>query len=74
MVFFDIDDTLTDSIAAHRRAIVALAEQQGLRLDDAETAQRQWMAITDRHLERFFRKEVSAGEQRIARLVEFWDR
>ncbi|ERJ61328.1 HAD family hydrolase [Sphingobacterium paucimobilis] len=72
MIFFDIDDTLTDSVAAHNSAILALAEQHGLDIQDRELAKVHWFNITEAFLERFFKKQITLQEQRVQRLQAFW--
>lgn len=73
MLFFDIDDTLTDSYHAHKEAIRNLFEEQVGHLNDLENAQQEWLTITDSYLEKYFKKEISLEEQRYARLIDFWE-
>lgn len=73
MLFFDIDDTLTDSYHAHRNAIRILFEQQTGSLRNTTQDLEDWLKITDKYLAKYFRKEISLEEQRYARLIDFWE-
>lgn len=72
MIFFDIDDTLTDSISAHDKAILSLATNTGLHIQDTEKAKENWYHITETYLARYFQKEMTLQEQRLQRLQSFW--
>lgn len=72
MLFFDIDDTLTDSYGAHSEAISHLFQTTTATLNNPIAAKQEWQTITDFYLDKYFRKEISLEDQRHSRLIEFW--
>lgn len=72
MIYFDIDDTLTDSDYAHKQAIVLLFEKSVKKIENVKAAQESWLAINSYYFALYDSKELSLEEQRQLRLIEFW--
>lgn len=71
MIFFDLDDTLLDSEAAHRVALMKIINDFSLKADP-EKIFPGWIRITDHYLNLFFRNFISQGEQRTKRIKELF--
>ncbi|ROP28844.1 HAD family hydrolase [Couchioplanes caeruleus] len=67
-VLFDLDDTLIDHESAAREAVVAWASELGI--TDPEVPRR-WARVSDRHLARYQRRELTFREQRRERVRDF---
>lgn len=72
MIFFDIDDTLIDSLGAHNKAILKLSTNYNLTIENELEAEELWSNITNFYLDKYFNNEVSLEEQRTNRLIDFW--
>lgn len=72
VVFFDLDDTLTDSESAHKAAILRICNEFPLPVEDDDTATDEWLDITYKYLELYFANMLTIERQRILRLSEFF--
>jgi len=71
-VVFDLDDTLVDHAGAARdgfRSWLATLGPTPLHPDESETL---WVALEDRHYQRYLDGLISYAEKRRVRLREFW--
>lgn len=71
MIFFDIDDTLLDSEAAHRVALTKIISDYALKADPQKVFD-PWIKITDHYLNLLFRNLISLREQRAQRIKELF--
>ncbi|MFA5417763.1 MAG: HAD family hydrolase [Bacteroidales bacterium] len=71
MIFFDIDDTLTDSESAHKQAIHNLFSNYCMKVDP-DAVFSKWMEITSKYLALYFEDKISLEEQRAARIKEIF--
>ncbi|GGQ49594.1 HAD family hydrolase [Couchioplanes azureus] len=67
-VLFDLDDTLIDQQTAAREAVVAWAAELGVTDPDVP---RRWAHLSERHLARYQRRELTFDEQRRERVRDF---
>lgn len=72
VIFFDIDDTLIDSESAHVHAIKTVGIQDGIACLTEDNCI-EWLAITNKYLKQFFENKLSLEQQRISRIMEFWN-
>ena len=72
ILFFDIDDTLLDSEAAHYAAISKIIFDYSLNIIPDQVF-REWLQITDMYLKLYFRNEITANQQRIIRIKKLWE-
>lgn len=71
MIFFDIDDTLTDSESAHKQAILNLFSDYSMKVEP-DAVFSKWMEITSKYLTLYFEDKISLEEQRAARIKELF--
>ncbi|HBL78366.1 MAG TPA: hypothetical protein DD458_24340 [Prolixibacteraceae bacterium] len=69
MIFFDIDDTLVDSEAAHKIAVKKILEDYSLKVNPDDIFS-EWIDITNRYLKLYFEKKMTLTEQRTSRIKE----
>ncbi|MFF5082748.1 HAD family hydrolase [Actinoplanes sp. NPDC000266] len=67
-VLFDLDDTLVDQETAFRAAAVEWASGFG---DDRADVPARWALVSERHYERYQRREIAFEEQRRERVRDF---
>ncbi|MEU8818156.1 HAD family hydrolase [Actinoplanes sp. NPDC048796] len=67
-VLFDLDDTLVDQGAAERAAVVQWAARLGV---DGGDVPGRWARVSERHYERYQRREIGFSAQRRERVREF---
>ncbi|XVV14596.1 HAD family hydrolase [Actinoplanes sp. CA-131856] len=67
-VLFDLDDTLVDQETAFRAAAVEWAAGLG---DTGADVPARWALVSERHYERYQRREIAFGEQRRERVRDF---
>jgi putative hydrolase of the HAD superfamily len=72
-IFFDLDDTLIDSEAAHIWAIEKIWQDYFRENTIPEHLSYQWITITDKYLKLYFGKQLSLEEQRIRRIIDLWE-
>lgn len=72
MIFFDLDDTLVASEAAHLKAIAATASDDGQPAAAVTLHAARWLEITDHYLGKYFNKEIGLEDQRALRIRDFW--
>jgi HAD superfamily hydrolase (TIGR01509 family) len=73
VIFFDIDDTLIDSESAHIYAIQQIYQYHFSNLATSlNDIVHRWIEITNKNLNLFFKGELTLEQQRINRIVEFW--
>ena len=72
-IFFDLDDTLVDSEAAHILAIGKIWQEYSLENIVPEYIGQQWITITDKYLKLYFENQLSLEEQRIQRIIDLWE-
>ncbi len=73
VVFFDIDDTLVDSESAHLRAIGKICQEYSLIEEKLQSVDQAWLNITNKYLKLYFENQVTLDQQRLLRVMEFWD-
>ncbi len=74
-VFFDIDDTLVDDVAATRAGALGIFERYRDRLGGCdERLMQRWIRLLDHHFERYLRGETSFIGQRRARIRDLFER
>lgn len=73
VVFFDIDDTLVDSESAHLKAIGKICREYSLSEENLHSVDQAWLNITNKYLKLYFERKISLDQQRIFRVMEFWD-
>jgi len=71
-IFFDLDDTLIDSEAAHILAIEKIWKDYSMENTVPEYIGQQWITITDKYLKLYFENQLSLEEQRIQRMIDLW--
>jgi putative hydrolase of the HAD superfamily len=71
-IFFDLDDTLIDSEAAHILAIGRIWQDHFRGNTAPEHLGQQWITITDKYLKMYFENQLSLEEQRIHRIIDLW--
>ncbi len=72
-VFFDIDDTLVDDVAATRAGALGVFDKYRDRLDGSdEHLMQRWKTLLDHHFERYLRGETSFIGQRRARIRDLF--
>lgn len=72
-IFFDIDDTLTNSVLAHIQSINLIWKDYGLPIEiNKENINKDWITITNKYVKLFHKGKISLQEQRIKRIQELW--
>lgn len=72
-IFFDLDDTLIDSEAAHIWAIGKIWQDFFRGNTIPEHLSHQWITLTDKYLKLYFENQLSLEEQRIRRIIDLWE-
>lgn len=72
ILFFDIDDTLTDSKEAHSKTILHLCQKYSLPIQSDNTAIQNWLSITQEYLTPYFEGDLTLNQQRILRIKSFF--
>ena len=72
MIFFDIDDTLTDSNRGHLVAIRTLLVELEVDSDPQRAMTEPWFHLMDDYLDRYFKNELTLDEQRCGRVIDFF--
>lgn len=72
ILFFDIDDTLLNSEAAHKTALSKIISDHSLNIITDQVFD-DWLAITDKYLKLYFKNEITATQQRITRIKKLWE-
>jgi len=72
-LFFDIDGTLLDEDSAERKAAMAFQKEHAeLFPQSPEAFADTWRSLTEFHVQRFLKGEITFGEQRLARMQELF--
>ncbi len=72
VVFFDLDDTLTDSESAHKTAILKICNDYSITVDDNDAISNEWLDITYKYLDLYFANKMTIERQRSLRLLNFF--
>lgn len=73
IIFFDLDDTLVNSEAAHIKAIGEVWQNYSQENTFPEHIGQHWITITDKYLKLYFENQFSLEEQRIRRIIDLWE-
>lgn len=73
VVFFDIDDTLIDSESAHKKAIRDICLEYSVINEIHKNTDHEWFNITNKYLKLYFENKITLNQQRIFRIMEFWN-